>query len=535
MNRSRSSSGGNSSDNKSSMARINELEKEVVLLRQENEKLKAAAAAAAAAAVEGTQNTNNHTGGSDSNRVSNNNIPNDDKTSKVTELSPEHIERYSRQLLLRQGFGVQGQIQLLNSSVLVVGAGGIGSTVLLYLAGAGIGTLSILDFDVVERSNLHRQIIHRDDHVGVDVDVDVDVDTGTGRGTATTTTMNTNKAVSAARAVRALNPSIDCRPLPIMLTKDNAYDLVQQHDCIVDASDNPRTRYLINDACVLAGKPLISGSAIGTEGQLSVFNWEPGKGSCYRCLYPNPNITAGSKSCSDNGVLGPVPGLIGVLQSLEVLKVLTNTGNPMNDRLLVYDALQCSFLTLKKPTNKKHISDCPVCGKSPTILSMEDSDRDLQSVRGPASYCEANALPTSLEDAYQVTPAEYYKLLQQRPQRQENHTSNHHDHILLDVRVKEQYELCSLDHAINVPLESLPDNLDRLEELTGGWTKPIYCLCRRGIASVEATKLLVDHIMSTTITTPINTDSDTTTGKIKNIQGGLDAWRKQVDASFPRY
>ena len=219
----------------------------------------------------------------------------------VNKLSPGHIERYSRQLLLHDGFGVLGQHKLLSSSVLVVGAGGIGSTVLLYLAASGIGRISVLDFDSVERSNLHRQIIHKEQTVGV------------------------NKAVSACLAVNELNPTIECRPLAIMLTWENAMEIVKDHDCIVDASDNPRTRYLINDACVLAGKPLISGSAIGTEGQLSVFNHGE-DGPCYRCLYPKPSITSGAKSCSDNGVLGPVPGLIGVMQALEVLKVLTGTG-----------------------------------------------------------------------------------------------------------------------------------------------------------------------------------------------------------------
>jgi len=220
----------------------------------------------------------------------------------VEQLSPNQIERYSRQLLLQRGFGVFGQRRLLSSSVLVIGAGGIGSTVLLYLAAAGLGRISVLDFDVVERSNLHRQIIHKDESVGM------------------------NKAVSACRAMVALNPSLagHVHPLPYMLTHENALEIIRDYDCIVDASDNPKTRYLINDACILADKPLISGSAIGSEGQLSVFNWKGGP--CYRCLYPKPSITAGAKSCSDAGVLGPVPGLIGILQALEVLKVLTETG-----------------------------------------------------------------------------------------------------------------------------------------------------------------------------------------------------------------
>jgi adenylyltransferase/sulfurtransferase len=219
---------------------------------------------------------------------------------EVTELTPEHIERYSRQLLLQDGFGVQGQCRLLSSSVLVVGAGGIGSTVLLYLAATGIGRISVVDFDGIDKSNLHRQVIHKERDVGL------------------------NKAISACRSMKELNPSIQCVPILETLTHENALDLVSYHDVIVDASDNPRTRYLINDACVLANKPLVSGSAIGTEGQLTVYNHLDG--SCYRCLYPRPNAAEGCKSCSDSGVSGPVPGLIGLLQSLEVVKILTGIG-----------------------------------------------------------------------------------------------------------------------------------------------------------------------------------------------------------------
>ena len=174
------------------------------------------------------------------------------------------------------------------------------------MAACGVGKLTIVDFDDVETSNLHRQVIHKSTNVGL------------------------NKAESACRAVNDLNPSITCRPLKTSLNYDNAMELISQHDCVVDASDNPQTRYLINDACVLASKatskciPLISGSAMGTEGQLSVYNYK--SGPCYRCLYPQPNATEGCKSCADNGVLGPVPGLIGILQSLETIKVLTDTG-----------------------------------------------------------------------------------------------------------------------------------------------------------------------------------------------------------------
>ena len=216
------------------------------------------------------------------------------------QLSPKEIERYSRQLLIAGGFGVKGQLKLLSSSVLIIGAGGIGSTVILYLAASGVGKLTIVDFDSVDVSNLHRQVIHR----STDVDL--------------------NKAESARRAVKDLNPLIQCEIVKTPLTDSNALQLVSQHDCVVDASDNPLTRYTVNDACVIGGKPLVSGSAIGTEGQLTVYNCKGGP--CYRCLYPKPSASEGSKTCADNGVLGPVPGLIGVLQAVETLKVLTDFG-----------------------------------------------------------------------------------------------------------------------------------------------------------------------------------------------------------------
>ena len=234
----------------------------------------------------------------------------------ISSLHTHQITRYSRQLLLSDGFGVVGQTKLLSSSILVVGAGGIGSSLLLYLAASGVGHVTIVDYDAVERTNLHRQIIHRD----------VDSSNGDGRGAGK------NKARSAKAAMLALNPTLSVTALDTTMDGDNIMELVSRHDVAVDASDNPRTRYLLNDACILSDTPLVSGSAVGTEGQLTVYNYrtsdddDEGRDACYRCLYPNPNHAEGCKSCSDNGVLGPVPGLIGVLQAVEVLKIITGIG-----------------------------------------------------------------------------------------------------------------------------------------------------------------------------------------------------------------
>lgn len=404
---------------------------------------------------------------------------------QIETLTKDQIERYSRQLLLSEGFGVSGQLKLLSSSVLVVGAGGIGSTVLLYLAAAGVGNISIIDYDKVESSNLHRQVIHSAQRVGM------------------------NKAVSACQTLLELNPTIRCQALDIHLSHENALDLVRKSDCVVDASDNPKTRYLINDACVLAGKPLISGSAVGIEGQLTVYNWQGG--CCYRCLYPKAAASAGCASCSDAGVLGPVPGLIGVLQATETIKVLTGFGTTMRDRLLMYNSSTCSFYTIKKP---KKSPKCPVCGPNATIKTMSDSEHDLKEARGPTGItneslsCERTIVPPDV----QISCSDYWGIRQQGI-----------PHILLDVRVAQQFEMCALEGAINIPLANIQNELDRIAELSAG-TKAVYCICRRGIASAEATKLMLE---SKAVKSGIYS--------VRNVTGGLSAWHNQVDSSFPKY
>jgi adenylyltransferase and sulfurtransferase len=277
-------------------SKIQELEERVRQLEEENTRLRAQIKQEKKSKESSTVPSD----GTGISATSSYNSKNDSIQSYVGTLNHSQIERYSRQLLLHGGFGVKGQLALQNAKVLIVGAGGIGSTVILYLAACGVGQLSIVDFDQVEISNLHRQVIHKASHVGK------------------------NKAESARCAVYQLNPTITCSTVEEPLTESNALTLVSAHDCIVDASDNPQTRYLVNDACVLSDKPLVSGSAMGMEGQLTVYNYQGSP--CYRCLYPKPNATEGSKSCADNGVLGPVPGLIGILQAVETIKILTNVG-----------------------------------------------------------------------------------------------------------------------------------------------------------------------------------------------------------------
>lgn len=459
--------------------RIRELEARVATLEKENRRLQR------------QPNTNepSEEGAAAAAAESSNEPPTHHPISQQAVLTRDQIERYSRQLLLNEGFGVEGQLKLLSSSVLVVGAGGIGSTVLLYLAASGIGKISIVDFDAVEMSNLHRQVIHKNRDTGL------------------------NKAASARRAVLDLNPTIQCEALPVALTHENALEIIQNYDCIVDASDNPRTRYLINDACVLSGKPLVSGSAVGVEAQLTVYNLN-NIGSCYRCLYPKAQASAGCQACSDAGVLGPVPGLIGILQSMETLKVLTGVGTTMHNRLLMYDALECSFFTVKKPTAKS--PNCPICGPAATIRSMRDSHANLMDARGPTGVIVGNKMalpePTYLPEGVEITCQDYSRIQKEGQ-----------PHVLLDVRVTKQYEMCALDGAVNVPLGTIPDHLDRIEELSGG-TKPIYCVCRRGVASREAAKILLE---AQTARSGIHS--------VHHIEGGLTSWHQNVDSSFPKY
>ncbi|KAL7458908.1 hypothetical protein ACHAWC_011015 [Mediolabrus comicus] len=420
----------------------------------------------------------------------------------IQSLQPDQITRYSRQLLLNDGFGVSGQKKLLSSSILVVGAGGIGSTVLLYLAAAGVGHITIVDYDNVDMTNLHRQIIHKDSN-----------STSSKKGN----TLGMNKALSAKQAMLDLNPSISCTALDIMIDGDNALELVSKHDVVVDACDNPRTRYLLNDACIIGGKTLVSGSAMGTEGQLTVYNYcvpssdtgtKKSKGACYRCLYPNQVVSEGCKSCSDNGVLGPVPGIIGTLQAVEAIKVVTGIGNVMHDRLMMYDSLHCSFLNVKKPPAKRK---CAVCSPEATIKSMKDSVESLEKVRGP-SIC---ALPNN--DG--LSPEQTISCIDYNTVRKEGKP-----HILLDVRVTRQFEMCSLEGSINLPLEDLSSKLNEVEKLSHG-ELPVYCLCRRGVASAEAVKIIQKAI----------DDENIQIHSVYDIKGGLNSWVANVDASFPSY
>lgn len=442
----------------------------------------------------------------------------------MSHLSHDEIKRYCRQLLVENGIiDTIGQLKIRNARVLVVGAGGIGSTVLLYLSGFGIGTIGVIDYDTIEVSNLHRQIIHTNTRIGI------------------------NKSISACTSIKCFNPTINCHAITYPLDTMNAIEIIQYYDIVIDASDNPVTRYVINDASIFASNkpPLISGSAIGYEGQITVYNYK--NGPCYRCLYPNPKISASCASCSDIGVYGPVPGLIGILQSMEAIKVITNESSSsststLHDRMILYDAIECTFQTIKK--SKKH-PKCPICSDNPSIRSMTDSQTNLLYCRGPNNTNNSNdtqsspSASTLINHNFHITCRDYKRSI----------LDNKVHHILIDVRMKHQFAICSLRHSINIPLEDIIQNKEKVYEklvtLSSNHNKTthdddftIYCICRRGIASTEATNILQQYVHEQQ-QQQLQQHDHTTTFKrsmmIRNIQGGLTAWQQQVDPNFPIY
>ncbi|KPP65049.1 hypothetical protein Z043_116556, partial [Scleropages formosus] len=383
-------------------------------------------------------------------------------------LSNEEILRYSRQLLLPE-LGVQGQLQLVRTSVLVVGCGGLGCPLAQYLAAAGIGRLGLLDYDEVELSNLHRQVLHGEDMLGV------------------------SKAQSAAQAVRRLNSSVQCVPYHLQLTPENALQLVRQYpdfmvslmyDIVADCSDNVPTRYLVNDACVLSGKPLVSASALRIEGQLTVYNYHGGP--CYRCLYPVPPPTETVTNCSDGGVLGVVPGIMGCFQALE---------------LLMFDALTTRFRSIRLRPRQM---GCAVCGDNPTVTGLQDYEK----------FCGSAA-----------TDKEYQDIVGRQAL-----------HILLDVRPLVEVDICQLPFSLNIPLASLEnrksehiqllkDKIMEIKQLMNTeMPVPVYVICKMGNDSQKAVQVLEQ--MS-------GTEVENVTAK--DVIGGLMAWAQKIDPSFPQY
>jgi adenylyltransferase/sulfurtransferase len=369
-----------------------------------------------------------------------------------------------------------GQRKLIASSVLLVGAGGLAASAAMYLAGAGVGTIGIVDFDDIEISNLQRQIIHKQAYAG------------------------TSKAISAVKAIQDFNSEVNAIPYRCQFTSANAMEIVKPYDLVLDCTDNVTSRYLINDACVLSGKPLVSGSALRMEGQVTVYHFTP-EAPCYRCMFKEPPPKAAQGSCSNEGVLGVVPGIIGCIQALEAIKILCGTGEPLSSRMIMFDAMSSSFRSFKlRPRDK----NCAVCGDSPTITQLIDYER----------FCNASAndkpVPLALLTEDQHIPIQDYA---QKVHGKQNH-------ILLDVRPALQYDICSVYPSINIPLSDLDSRLDELKTLIGS-TEPlqVYTICRRGNDSQRALLKLQSHGIH----------------NVKNVTGGVAAWAAQVDPEFPTY
>jgi adenylyltransferase/sulfurtransferase len=349
-------------------------------------------------------------------------------------LSNEEIRRYSRHLILPE-FGMEGQRKLKQGSVLLIGTGGLGSPLALYLAAAGVGHIGLVDFDIVDESNLQRQIIHG------------------------TSTLGIRKTESAKMRLRDLNPHIDIATYDVQITSDNAFDLIRPYDVIVDGTDNFPTRYLTNDACVMLGKPNVYGSIFRFEGQATVFSPKHG-GPCYRCLYPEPPPPGLVPSCAEGGVLGVLPGVIGTIQATEAIKLLTGIGEPLIGRLLLYDALAMRFRELKLRRNP----DCPVCGDHPTVTELIDYQQ----------FCGISPEEAHRDATIEMTPAEVADWL---------HSDN--PPFLLDVREPNEWEICHIPGAVRISVNELAE---RMNELDSAVEMVVYC--RSGVRSARAVELL---------------------------------------------
>jgi sulfur-carrier protein adenylyltransferase/sulfurtransferase len=377
-------------------------------------------------------------------------------------LTNDEILRYSRHLIMPE-VGMAGQQKLKAARVLCIGAGGLGSPLTLYLAAAGVGTLGIVDFDVVDFTNLQRQIIHSTADVG------------------------RKKLDSAAEKLKAINPFINLKTFETRLSSENALELFRDFDIVADGTDNFPTRYLVNDACVLTGKPNVYGSIFRFEGQASVFATE--EGPCYRCLYPEPPPPGLVPSCAEGGVLGILPGLVGVMQATEVIKLILGQGEPLIGRLLLIDALGMKFRELKLRKNP----DCPACGTHPTVTKLIDYN-EFCGIRGEEKPVETGIPEMQVEE------------LKRRLDAGE-------DLYVLDVREPHEYQICNIGGHL-IPLGDLPKRVNELDS-----SREIVAHCRSGVRSAKAVGFLQQAGFK----------------KVHNLAGGILAWADRVDPKMPKY
>jgi adenylyltransferase/sulfurtransferase len=381
------------------------------------------------------------------------------------DLTVDEVRRYSRHLIIPE-IGMTGQKRLKNAKVLCVGAGGLGSPALMYLAAAGVGTLGVIDFDVVDESNLQRQIIHGQSDVG------------------------RSKAESARDTIAEINPFVHVIVHELALDADNAMEIFAGYDLIVDGTDNFATRYLVNDACVLLGKPYVWGSIYRFDGQASVF-WAE-HGPCYRCLYPEPPPPGMVPSCAEGGVLGVLCASIGSIQVNEAIKLITGVGEPLAGRLMIYDALEMSYRTVRVRKDP----ECPICGKNPTITELIDYDAFCGTVSADAQQAASGST---------ITATELKDML-----------DNGDDILLVDVREPNEYEIVSIPGAVLIPKDQFLTGaaLERLPQ-----DRRIVLHCKTGVRSAECLAVVKNAGFSDAV----------------HLGGGVLSWVNQVDPSLPVY
>jgi adenylyltransferase/sulfurtransferase len=384
-------------------------------------------------------------------------------------LSKDEIQRYSRHLIVPE-VGMDGQLKLKGAKVLLVGTGGLGAPLGLYLAAAGIGRIGLVDFDVVDFSNLQRQVIHFTQDVG------------------------RNKIDSAAEKMTALNPNVQIVKHEVALSSENAMEILKDYDLVVDGTDNFPTRYLVNDACVLLGKPNVYGSIFRFEGQATVFAYEGGP--CYRCLYPEPPPPGLVPSCAEGGVLGILPGTIGLIQATEAVKLILGIGEPLVGRLLLFDALGMRFRELKLRKNP----ECPICGDHRTITKLID-------------YHQFCGVP---QQAPQETPRQEAKVTESEIEVTEvkEKLDRGDDFVLIDVREPHEYQICNIPAAKLIPLGEVAKRLDELDP-----EADIVIHCKSGMRSARACGILKAAGFK----------------HVRNMKGGILAWSDRVDPTVPKY
>jgi adenylyltransferase/sulfurtransferase len=381
-------------------------------------------------------------------------------------LSKEEVLRYSRHLIIPE-VGMEGQLKLKAANVLLVGTGGLGAPLGLYLAAAGVGHIGMVDFDVVDFTNLQRQVIHHTSDVGK------------------------KKLDSAAEKMTAINPHIRITKHEVALTSENALDIIKDYDLVVDGTDNFPTRYLVNDACVLLGKPNVYGSIFRFDGQATIFAYEGGP--CYRCLYPEPPPPGLVPSCAEGGVLGILPGTIGLIQATETVKLILGIGEPLIGRLMLYDALAMKFRELKLRRNP----ECPVCGDNRTITKLIDYHQ----------FCgipqQAPAQETAKVSEGEIDPVDVKAMIDRGD-----------SFVLVDVREPHEYKICNIPQAKLIPLGEVSKRLDELDK-----SADIVVHCKSGMRSAKACGILrgagFEHV--------------------RNMKGGILAWSDKVDSSVPKY